>query len=158
MLITAAVLFLPANVFPLFALEARGARISATLWGIVQILVRRDMPIVALMVFATAMLAPALQIAAMLYLLLPLRGGRVPVGFALVMRWVERIRQWNMAEVFMVGALVSVTRLSSFATLTPDVALWAYGGLTLSLAAASASFDPADLWNRADRAAARSKP
>lgn len=151
-LLAAAVLYVIANVYPIVAIEAQGISNSTTLFGAVGDLLNEDLPAVALLVFATTILAPAIEIAAMLYLLLPLRIGHVPPAFRVIMRVVHVAKRWNMVEVFMLGVLVSLVRLSRFANVIPDIALWSFAGVTLLMTAAAASFDPHDIWKRADRA------
>ena len=150
-LLAAAILYVVANVFPIVGLEAQGVLNTTTLFGAVRALLSQNSTIVALMVFVTAILAPAVEVTVMLYLLLPLRFGRVPVGFAIMFRIVQGVKQWNMVEVFILGVLVSLVKLSTFASVVPDIALWSFGGLTLLMTAAAASFDPHGIWDRAHK-------
>jgi paraquat-inducible protein A len=148
----AAVLFIVANAFPIVALEAQGLRNSTTLFGTVRTMYDQDMSIVAGLVFATTILMPAIQIGALLYMLLPLKLGRVPQGLAAVFRLVQAVRPWGMVEVFMLGTLVSLTKLAHLAHVVPGIALWSFGALMFLIAAAAASFDSRALWDRAEAA------
>jgi paraquat-inducible protein A len=62
-LLAAAVLYLIANINPIVGFEAQGARITTTLLGAVRALLNQDLPAIALLVFVTAVLAPAVEIA-----------------------------------------------------------------------------------------------
>src|SRR5512141_3073290 len=95
-LLGAAVLFLVANAFPIMQLDAQGLRTSSTLARTAWALHREGMTSVALLVFATAIVAPALEVALMLYLLVPLRFGVVPHGLPLAFRIVDAIEPWGM--------------------------------------------------------------
>jgi paraquat-inducible protein A len=53
-----------------------------------------------------------------------------------------------MIEVFMLGVLVSVVKMATFATVLPGVALWSFGALMLTLTAAAHFFNPRDLWQK----------
>ena len=151
----AAVLFVLANVNPVVGLEASGNRSSTTLFGTVRVLHEGDMTSVALLVFATTILMPALEIGAMLYMLLPLRLGRVPNGLPAMFRLVYTVRPWGMVEVFMLGTLVSLAKLSHIAAVIPGVGLWSFGALMFVLAASAASFEPRDFWAQVDAAGRR---
>lgn len=144
----AAVLFAIANAFPIVALNAEGNFTSTTLSGTAHSLYRDGIVSVAALVFVTTIVMPAIEIAALLYMLLPLKFGRAAPGAAAVYRAVMAVRPWGMVEVFMIGLLVALTKLASLATVVPGVALWSIGGLMLLLAAAAASFDPRDFWAR----------
>jgi paraquat-inducible protein A len=61
------------------------------------------------------------------------------------------VEPWSMIEVFMLGMLVSLVKLTSSFKVIPGVALWSFGVLTLLLAAAAASFSTRDVWARLDK-------
>ncbi len=155
LLFAAAIVFLIANANPIVLLEAQGIQNSTTMFGAVRALMNQGMPIVSLLVFFTAVLAPALEIGAMIYLILPLRNGHVPVGFSLIFRIVHAIKHWNMVEVFMLALLVALVKLSMFADVVPALALWSYAVFTVLLTAAWTCFDPHEIWNCADAAGVR---
>ena len=146
----AAVLFVVANAFPIVGLEAQGLRTSTTLLGTVRTLHDQDMTSVAGLVFVTTVLMPAIQIGALLYLLLPLKLGRVPHGLPAVFRLVHAVRPWGMVEVFMLGTLVSLAKLAHLAHVVPGIALWSFGALMFLVAAAAAAFDSQALWARVE--------
>jgi paraquat-inducible protein A len=151
-LLAAVILYLIANINPIVGLEAQGVRTTTTLLGAVHALLNQDLPVVALLVFVTAILAPAVEIAVMLYLLLPLRFGRVPAGFETILPVVQEVKRWNMIEVFMLSILVAIVKLTTIASVRPDLALWSFGGLTFLMTAVAASFEPHEIWARAVRA------
>jgi paraquat-inducible protein A len=51
-----------------------------------------------------------------------------------------------MVEVFMLGILVALVKLSHMAIILPGIALWAFGALTVLLAGILA-FDLRSLWD-----------
>lgn len=150
--LAAAVLFVLANAFPLVGIEVQGQRSAATLFGAARALYHQDMGIIAALVFLTTILVPALELAAMCYMLLPLHLGRRPAGLAHVFRLVQAIEPWGMVEVFVLGVLVSLVKLAHLAAVVPGIALWSFGGVILLLAAAATSYDPRELWRRAETA------
>lgn len=146
----AAVLFLVANAFPLMQLDAQGLRTSATLAGTAWALHQQGMSSVALLVFATAVLVPALEVALMLYLLVPLRFGAVPRDLAIALRIVGALEPWGMVEVYLLGALVALVKLRHIAAVHPGTALYAMAGFIVLFSAAAASFERRDLWQRVE--------
>ena len=154
-LLGAAMLMIVANAFPIVGLEAQGNRTTTTLFGSVRTLYDQDMRSVAALVFVTTILMPALDVGAMLYMLLPLRLGWVPKGLPAMFRLIHTVRPWGMVEVFMLGTLVSLAKLTHLAHVVPGVALWSFGLLMVLVAAAAASFDPHELWVRAEAIASQ---
>jgi paraquat-inducible protein A len=148
--LAAAVLFLIANVFPLFAIELQGARSEINLFGAVRSLWDKQMHSVALLVLLTTILIPALELITMTYLLLPLKFRRIPAGSSLLLGMMKIVEPWSMIEVLMLGVLVSLVKLTSSFKVIPGIALWSFGCLTLLLAAAAAAFSVRDVWARLD--------
>lgn len=146
--LAATVVFVLANAFPIVGLDAQGNHTSTTLFGTVRTLHAQDMDSVAALVFFTTMLMPSLQLGAMLYILLPLKLGRVPRFLPTMFRMVEIARAWGMVEVFLLGTLVSLAKLAHLASLVPDIALWSFAALMVLLAASASSFDERSFWER----------
>jgi paraquat-inducible protein A len=146
--LASAVLFAVANAFPLITLELQGSRSTTGLFGAAHALYMQDMFWLAALVFTTTILVPAIEIVSMMYLLVPLRlGVRLP-GTVWVLRFVQSVRPWGMVEVFMLGVLVSVVKLASFATIHAGVAMWSVAGVMLLQSAMADAFNPRDVWAR----------
>jgi paraquat-inducible protein A len=144
----AIVFFIVANAFPIAGLEVQGASQQTTLLGAVRRLYEQDMAPVAALVFFTTFFAPLTQLTGLAYLLLPLKFNRVPRLIAPVFRALQRAQTWSMVDVFMLGVLVALVKLSRIASLVPGIALWSFGIVMLLLAAALAAFDQGALWER----------
>ncbi|MDI9690384.1 paraquat-inducible protein A, partial [Burkholderia cenocepacia] len=91
-----------------------------TLIGAIDALWRQDMAIVGVMVFCSTVLFPLVEMAALLYVLLPIRRGIVPPGLNLVLRTIQLVRPWGMIEVFMLGILVTIVKMVSLARVGHD--------------------------------------
>ncbi|KVL06498.1 paraquat-inducible protein A [Burkholderia cepacia] len=151
LVLTALILFAISVAFPIVELDIRGMRMQATLWGTVEALFSDDMPMMSVVVFATTVLFPLAEMLMMLYLLLPMSLRCVPPGVAYVVRGIRQARLWGMIEVFMLGVLVTLAKISSTAHLLPGLALWSFGALVCVLTTILA-FDPRSLWLYADEA------
>jgi paraquat-inducible protein A len=57
----------------------------------------------------------------------------------------QSLRPWGMVEVFLLGVLVAIVKLSAMARVIPGPALWAFVGLTVLLTVL-VSFNPGALW------------
>ena len=143
----AAILFVVANLFPIVGLEIQGNLNATSLYGAVESIWKNDMEGVASLVFATTILIPAVEISLMLYVLLPLKFGRLPGELAAILRILQSVRPWSMTQVFILGVLVALVKLAHLAHVVPGISLWAFGGLILLLTAAVATFNTHELWN-----------
>ncbi|KWE99467.1 paraquat-inducible protein A [Burkholderia pseudomultivorans] len=151
LVLAALILFVISIAFPIVELDISGMRTQATLWGTVEALFLDDMPLISVVVFATTVLFPLAEMLMMLYLLLPMSLRCVPPGFAHVVRGIKQARLWGMIEVFMLGVLVTLVKISSTAHLLPGLALWSFGALVCVLTTLLV-FDPRSLWLHADKA------
>lgn len=138
-----------ANAFPIVSIEAGGERNQTTLIHAVLTAYDFGMGPLAILTAVCVFFFPLLQIGLFTWLLLPLRIGRIPPGFAAAMHALRQMAPWSMVEVFLIGTLVSVVKLSAMATVIPRTGIWAFAVLTCLITALH-SFDLHELWHRAE--------
>ncbi len=143
---TGLILFGLSNLYPLVAMNFNGTSRAATLLDATMGLYRQGHPTLAAIVLATTELAPLLQIATLLYMLVPLRAGRQAPGAGNLFRLLTHIRPWTLVEVFMLGAVVALVRVAKYAQVLPGVSLWSYALLMLTLAALTHRTSPQQFW------------
>jgi paraquat-inducible protein A len=146
--LAACVLWVISNVFPIVGLSVNGDLVETTMFGAVEVLYRGGMWPLAALVFITTILMPACEAFGIVWLLGPLRIGRVPYRFDLAFRVMRIAREWGMTEVLILGLLVALVKLAHIASVVTGVALWSFGALMLLLAAAGGALDLRDLWMR----------
>jgi len=144
--VSALVLLLLSNAYPLVEMHVNGSSRDTTLIGAALGLYAQGFESLAALVLLTTVLAPLLQIVTLLYVLTPLRRGRRAPGRNAVLRVLTRVRPWNFMEVFMLGALVALVRLSNFAHIAPGISLWSCALLMLCLSALTSVTSPEQLW------------
>ncbi len=142
------ILFIVANSYPFLSFQMQGRTTETTLFTGVHDLYGQGKWEVAGVVLFTSILAPGLQLFLLLMVLLPLKLGRLPLGFPTLFRWFKTLVPWGMMDVFMIGILVSVVKLTEMATIVPGTSLFAFVVLIFVLAAAQASLDPDVVWER----------
>ncbi|WP_372527427.1 paraquat-inducible protein A [Piscinibacter sp.] len=133
--LAALAVWLIANLAPIVSIELRGNHAETTLAGAISTAWQQGERVVAVLAAVTAVIAPALLIALRLLVLLPLALRRTPRHFAWCLRALHEASQWNMAEVLMVAALVSIVRVAGLAQAQPGPGMLAFGALALLLAA-----------------------
>jgi paraquat-inducible protein A len=150
----ALLLFFLSNAYPLVVIDYNGTTRSATLLDAAAGLYAQGHTALAWLVFITTVLGPLLQIAILLYVLIPLRRKRQAPGQNTVYRLLTQIRRWTFVEVFMLGSLVALVRLSGYAEVMTGVSLWSCGLLMLTLAALTTHTSPAQFWRWVERSRA----
>ncbi|MEX2492768.1 MAG: paraquat-inducible protein A [Nitrospirales bacterium] len=148
--LTALILFCMAHVFPFMTFKYEGRVQESVLFAGVQELFVQDMWAVAILVLLVSVVIPLLKIVGILYVLVPLKLNRRPWYAAGIFRIVETLRPWAMVDVFMLGVIVAMVKLSDFATIVPGAALYSFAALLISMAAAGAALNPHEVWERLD--------
>jgi paraquat-inducible protein A len=144
--VCAMVLLWLGNAYPLVAMHVNGSSRETTLIGAALGLYVQDYKTLAALVILTTVIAPLVQIMTLLYVLIPVRRNRAAYGQNALIRLVTRVRGWSFMEVFMLGAVVALVRLSKFAHVVPGVSLWSCALLMLCLSALTSIASPEQLW------------
>ncbi len=110
--LTAAVLYVLANTFPMLGLTAVGHAASTTVAGGAQQLWHDGQEIVAALVLFAAVVAPALQIGLMLLIVIASRREHPPAWVGTLLRHHPFTRTWSMIEVMLIGVLVALTKIA----------------------------------------------
>ncbi|MCP3870540.1 MAG: paraquat-inducible protein A [Gammaproteobacteria bacterium] len=152
------VLFVIANSFPFLSFEMQGQTTETTLITGVIDLYQQGMWELAAVVLFTSILVPGIQLTLLLIVLIPLKLEKLPPAFPVLFRFVETLTPWGMMDVFMLGILVSVVKLSDMSTIVPGISLFAFGILIFILAAAQSALDPDIVWSRVPVPARASTP
>lgn len=147
--ITAAAAFVVANMMPLVTLTVSGHQTRATLWQAIVASYNREVPIVATALLISLIIAPLFELGLLLWVLVPLVARVRPLGFMPAMFLMRTLRPWRMVEVFFLGIIVAVVKLSALASVVPDWGVFGVGVMTFAMASL-ASFDIGELWRRVE--------
>jgi paraquat-inducible protein A len=150
--LTGLVLFIIANTYPLVAFKVNGTTRMTTLTGAALGLYDQGYAALAVLVSFTAVLVPLTQILAFLYVLVPVRMGFRAPGQEGLFRILSALRPWGMSEVFVLGAIVALVKLSAQAEVSPHIALVAYGLLMFTLTALASVTPTEQFWQWVSRA------
>lgn len=146
--VASGLVFVIANCYPLMTLEIGGRHSHTTVWQMLAATYASNVTPIAVVAAATVFFFPLLEICLFGYVLVALLRGRVPPGFAAAMHALRQMQPWTMVEVFMIGTLVAVVKLSDLASATPDLGMWGFAALTVLLTALNA-YDLRELWDHA---------
>lgn len=144
--LTAAVLWIFANFYPVMSISLKGLKNSATLWDSVLALSQGPITFMAMVAAIAMIIAPIIQLLLLVWVLSYALAARRSPAFRLCMRWLETLRPWSMLEVCLLGALVSVFKLAGLLDVLPGIGLFALSVLSLLLIRI-AGRDVRDLWD-----------
>ncbi|MBF0138139.1 MAG: PqiA/YebS family transporter subunit [Magnetococcus sp. DMHC-1] len=148
MVVTGSILLTMAILLPFLTLELNGQLHEITLGTGVATLYQSGSWELATLVLLTSIVAPLLNQAGQIYVLLPLRLGIIPRHAGHIWRRVLTIGPWSMLEVYLLGVLVAYVKLAQMATVTPGPALFCFTAAMLSMIVGQYYLDPDLLWSR----------
>ena len=145
--ITALVLFSLAYLSPMMAIDIDGRGQSVRLGSGVVGLFDHGLAPLAVFVLLISVVSPLGRVITLAYVVYRARQFKAVSHLPIVLRVAERLRPWSMLDVFLVGALVALTKLHDLAQTRVGVGLWALGFLVAALAAFELSIDRQMLWD-----------
>jgi paraquat-inducible protein A len=149
LLLTATILYVPANVFPVMTVTSLGRAQSDTILSGVIHLLHSGMWPLALLVFFASVVVPALKLAALSFLLVSVqrRSDWKPVRRTQLYRITEAVGRWSMVDIFVVTILVALVKLGAVASIEPGPGAVFFGAVVVTTIVAAESFDPRLIWD-----------
>ena len=156
LMLAAAILYIPANIYPVLTVIQFGAGAPSTiLGGVVELLEAGQWPLAALVFFASV-LVPMLKLVGLTILLISTQmraTGRLRDRTVLY-RIVNAVGRWSMIDIFMESILVALVQFGALTTIDPGFGAIAFAGVVVITMFAAESFDPRLMWD----AAAQDRP
>jgi paraquat-inducible protein A len=153
LILTAMIVFVQANMWPIVTLGLSGQYSGTTLWGMIIVMWQEQAKVVSVLVAATLFFFPLLKLLLLGWLLWFARAGRRAPGFVRLMVMLHYLGPWTMSEVFVLGALVAIVKAHTYFDVMPDPGIYAYAVLTL-LITIFAGVDLRQLWDKVPEPAA----
>lgn len=153
LLITAAVMYIPANALPIMTVNFMGNGMPATiLEGVIELIHAGMLPIAAV-VFIASILVPTLKLLGLALLLISVEC-RQPLSARdriATYRFIEWIGRWSMLDIFVIATLVALVRFENLARIEPNSGATAFAGVVVITMLAAVSFDPRLIWDNPHR-------
>jgi paraquat-inducible protein A len=144
--LAACILLVGANAFPFLSMKAEGLEQVMTLPRTAVALYRDGYTTLAVLVLGPIVGIPALMLATMLALLVPIRRRHPAPWLVSAGRLFFLLGPWSMVEVFIIGVLVSLVKIGAMATVVLGISFWAYVGFAICFTASLASLDRFQIW------------
>lgn len=150
LLITASILYIPANLYPIMITDTiSGAEISTILGGVVLLIKLGSVP-VALVIFIASVMVPLTKLAAMFYLVWSVerkerKNHRQRTKLYLI---AEFIGKWSMVDIFVVAILAALVHLGGVLVIQPGIAAYSFAGVVMVTMVAAEFFDTRLMWDQ----------
>jgi paraquat-inducible protein A len=149
LLVSAAILYVPANMLPVMETRTFYSDESDTIMSGVLVLLHSGSWRIAVLVFVASIVVPLLKILALGILLYSAwrRSARGRLQRSRLYRMVEFIGRWSMLDIYAISLLATLVQIQSFATIRVGWGAWAFGAVVVLTLLAARSFDERLLWD-----------
>ena len=152
LLITAAILYIPANLLPIMTINTLGQGDPSTIMaGVIQ-LVQHGMFPIAAVVFIASILVPTFKLVGIGLLLFSVqRHQPLSAQQRIVMyRFIEFIGRWSMLDIFVIAILVAVVNFGRLASVEANLGAAAFASVVILTMLAAVTFDPRLIWDNTE--------
>ena len=149
--ITALILYIPANLYPVLTVIQLGSGTPSTiLGGVRELLEVGEWPLAALVFFAS-IVVPVLKIIGLTILLtaIHMRARTWRRDRTRLYRIVDRIGRWSMIDIFMLSILVALLQFGAVVSVHPGLGAVAFVSVVILTMLAARTFDPRLIWDAA---------
>jgi paraquat-inducible protein A len=152
LLFAAAMLYIPANLYPVLTVIQLGSGEPSTiLQGVGELLDAGMWPLAALVFFASVAV-PMLKLVGLVLLLIGTQRGWTEhlhdrTVLYRVVRWIGR---WSMIDIFMDSILVALVQFGGLVTIDPGIGALFFAMVVILTMIAAESFDPRLMWDAAE--------
>lgn len=121
--------------FKFLGFSANGQQQSIGIISGLEVLIKQDYVFLAIIQMLSIVVLPALVLVGLLLILVPIQFGNSLPRSKRVLSVVFALIPWSMAEIFLIGVLVSLIKISSLADISMGMSFYAYIGFTLCMSA-----------------------
>lgn len=149
LLLTACLLYIPANLYPIMYTEQLGSEEASTILGGVVVLIELGSVPIALVIFVFSVIVPLGKIITMFYLVWTVRG-HSPLSRrqrSILYRVTQFVGKWSMVDVFVVAILVALVHLTGLLVVRPGIAALSFAAVVILTMVATESFDSRLIWD-----------
>lgn len=149
LLISAILLYVPANIYPVMRITQLGDTHAFTIMGGILELADYGLWPLALLVFLASITIPLMKLLILGYMLVTTQTGSDEhlLGRIKAYRLVEFIGRWSMIDVFMISILVALVRFNQFASINAGVGAPCFAAVVVLTMFAVSGFDPRLMWD-----------
>ncbi len=149
LVITALLLYLPANLLPMTITSSLGDQQTDTIMSGVLYFMHNGSWAIALVIFVASIFVPLMKMLILTFLLLSVqfRSNWRPRDRTQLYRLTEVVGRWSMVDIYVVTILVALVKLGSVANIDAGPASGYFAALIVITMLAAESFDPRLIWD-----------
>lgn len=150
LVLTSAILFIPANLLPIMQVDFLGVPDRSTIMdGIIYFFKHGDYPI-GLIIFAASILVPLFKVVGLIIILFTVRSrkNRYLLQKAKMFRFIEFIGRWSMLDIFVIALLAVLVDFGFLTSVHAAPAATYFCMVVVFTMLAAITFDPRIMWDK----------
>ncbi|MFT5711711.1 MAG: paraquat-inducible protein A [Glaciecola sp.] len=152
LLVTAVLLYIPANIYPIMSTELLGDTTESTIIGGIILFLEHESYFIAAVILIVSVILPIAKMFALAWLCYSAnRADKIKqYDLTQLYRVTEFIGKWSMVDVFVVAILVALLQLGEIMSIKAGFAASAFAGVVIMTMVSAHKFDTRFLWDKVD--------
>jgi paraquat-inducible protein A len=149
LLITATIIYIPANVYPIMVVDGINGEIASTIiWGIVLFFESKDY-FVGAVIFIASILIPSTKLVGMFVILysVKMKNKLFYKHRSLMFRFIQFIGRWSMLDIFVIAIMVSIVQFGTISSIHAGPGATSFGLVVVITMYAAITFDARLIWD-----------
>jgi paraquat-inducible protein A len=146
--ISALVFLFLSFMFPFLTFSAQGQERTVTLMQTITVMIADGFTSLAVIVFSSIIVIPLLYLVSIAYSYVSLFRSKLLFGTRGCLKIVGRLKHWSMAEIFLIGIMVSFIKIMSLAEVNLGLSFWSFVLFVFNMTAAVLHIDNHQAWQR----------
>jgi len=149
LLITACILFIPANIYPIMIVDSFAGEIPSTIMKGIVIFFNTREYFVAFIIFVASIVVPAFKLVGMAVILLAIhyKSRFFYSHRSNMFRFIQFIGRWSMLDIFVIAIMVAMVDFGTLSTIHAGPAATSFAAVVVITMYATVSFDPRLIWD-----------
>lgn len=150
LLITSAMLYIPANILPIMLTTALGKVIDSTIFSGVLLIWQEGSYPIAIIIFTASIMIPVVKMLAILWLCYTVNkdNSRNKQRLLIIYEVVEFVGRWSMIDIFVIAVLTALVSMGRFMMVSPAPGAIFFSSVVILTMISANMFDPRLIWDR----------
>ncbi|MFK5983950.1 MAG: paraquat-inducible protein A [Pseudomonadota bacterium] len=149
LLITAMIVFIPANIYPIMIVDAITGQVASTIMEGIVLFIESKEYFVAFVIFVASIIVPSVKLVGMSLILVSIHG-KSPYFLkhrSLMFRFIQFIGRWSMLDIFVVAIMVTLVNFGTLSSIHAGPGATWFAIVVIMTMYAAITFDPRLIWD-----------
>ncbi len=149
LLLTAMILFIPANIYPIMIVDTIAGKVESTIMEGIVVFIQSREYFVAIVIFIASIIVPAIKLVGLAIILYSIQKDSRTFRRhrSLMYRFIQFIGRWSMLDIFVVSIMVAIVNFGVVSQIYAGMGAVAFALVVIITMYAAITFDPRLIWD-----------